>query len=424
MPVRRTDLLGPAMSKARFDETTGFLHAPVRATRTGVLLYRRKDGTISRELKHPEDVFDAESLESLKRVVLTEGHPRKRDGSPLDVNTDNVEALQVGHAGDSIERETVGKWDHPTLSATVTRKDVVDKILNRRMDQVSMGYTTVLVEESGEYLGVPYDRRHTQIRYNHLAVAIPAGRGGPTVNIRLDEDDAVQLEDSNPEKRKRNRTMLNLTIDGATVSFEDVSLGQIVKSALEKRDAQIDAAKSEAKKKADELDATTAKLDQATKDLEAKTKADEEEPDMASAIVEVLDVVAKADVALGGIDAKGRAELLATEVPEGSTLTATIRKAVVLKACADESEALEKKSDAYLEARFDSLVASGTSTSTQSSENLRNLENAAKGGGSGESRGDEGKDELPTEPKARVDAIMAVGDPLAKITSPHVRTRT
>jgi hypothetical protein len=116
------------MSRARFDEETGFLHAPIRSTRTGVFEYRRKDGTISRELRHPEDVFDEASLESLKRVVLTEGHPRKSDGSPLDVTTDNVETLQVGHGGDTIRRENVGGWDHPTLDATVTRKAVVRKI--------------------------------------------------------------------------------------------------------------------------------------------------------------------------------------------------------------------------------------------------------------------------------------------------------
>lgn len=405
------------MSRARLDEETGFLHAPIRSTRTGVFEYRRADGTTSRELRHPEDVFDEASLESLKRVVLTEGHPRKSDGSPLDVTTDNVETLQVGHGGDTIRRENVGGWDHPTLDATVTRKAVVRKILDQRMDQVSMGYRTIIVEESGEYMGVPYDRRQTQIRYNHCAVAIPAGRGGPTVNIHLDEDDAVQIEPTQPDKRKQNRTMLNLTIDGATVSFEDVSLGQIVKSALEKRDAQINAAKAEAKKKSDELDATTAKLDQATKDLEESKKADEA-PDMASAVVEVLEVVAKADAALGGLNAKERAELLATKVDEGGDLVSSIRKAVVLKACADEAEVLAKKSDAYLEARFDSLVSSSSSRSdaaNRSAENLERLDEAAKGKGT--------RKKLPEDPTARLDAILAVSDPLDQVDSNHIRSR-
>src|SRR5690606_30921164 len=122
-------------------------------TRTGVFRYVRADGSISNELKHPDDVFEPASLETLKRLVVTRGHPRRDDGRPYDVTADNVAALQVGHGGDTIDRVKVDGEEHPKFGVTVTRREVARSIVGAdnkpKRDQVSLGYTTVLVPESG-----------------------------------------------------------------------------------------------------------------------------------------------------------------------------------------------------------------------------------------------------------------------------------
>lgn len=359
----RRDRIGGVFGErngARIDATTGFLHASVRATRTGVFLYRRKDGSISRELRHPEDVFEPGSLESLKRVVATKGHPTEF------VTADNVKRLQVGHAGDDIRRESIDGYDHPTVGLTVTDKDVVRSIVDHDRSMVSMGYSIELVEESGEFNGEAYDRRHTKIRYNHVAVDIDQGRGGRSVNIKLDGVDAellVEDQDENepdhePENRIDSSMKVKIKIDGVEVEL-DAQIASIVKDALEKRDAKIDALTDDAKTKADEADAVQAKLDAATTELEdVKKKADS--VDVGAAARELLEVLDQAGKFLELDDEAGegtvRDGLLALDS------VAAIRKAAVMAKLGDAGKALEKKSDAYFEARFDAFVeASGKS---------------------------------------------------------------
>jgi len=375
MTVRRFDLVGPLGQKARLDTTTGFLHATVRPTRTGVFQYRLPDGTISRELKHPEDVFEEASLESLKRLVLTRGHPRDAKGLPLDVTTDNVKRLQVGQGGDAIRRASFAGVDMPEIDATVTDKETVASITGKRRDQVSLGYRTEVVEESGEYNGQPYDRRHTKIRYNHLAVDIDAGRGGWTVAFQLDEADAV-LADNPQRSTTRTDTMDKITIDGTEIELEPGKCA-IIKAALERRDAKVDALASSVKAKVDAAEAAQAKLDQATAEVtklkadaeKAKTTTVNDSADVGAHARELIEVVGRAAV-VGKLDEKGTAALLdlkpGTVEGKARTLVAEIRRKVVLDAVGEEAKTLEAKGDAYFEARFDALYASvkkGDSTS-------------------------------------------------------------
>ena len=70
--VKRFDV-GELKSPQRTPE--GFLRCEGYLTRTGVFHYKTADGKTLRELRHPEDVFDAESLASFGMVPLTNGHP-------------------------------------------------------------------------------------------------------------------------------------------------------------------------------------------------------------------------------------------------------------------------------------------------------------------------------------------------------------
>ena len=52
----------------------GGLHIPAALTRAGVFEYRKADGTITRELRHPDDIFSKKALDSLDSAPLTIGH--------------------------------------------------------------------------------------------------------------------------------------------------------------------------------------------------------------------------------------------------------------------------------------------------------------------------------------------------------------
>jgi len=53
----------------------GYLRCDGRLTRVGVFPYRQTNGTVRRELRLPQEVFDAESLSSFGLVPLTNNHP-------------------------------------------------------------------------------------------------------------------------------------------------------------------------------------------------------------------------------------------------------------------------------------------------------------------------------------------------------------
>ena len=69
-------------------------------TRTRVFTYRHGDGSITRELRHPDDVFDAEAVARFVQVPITDEHPQEGRVTP-----DNVKRLSVGNLGDTIRRE-------------------------------------------------------------------------------------------------------------------------------------------------------------------------------------------------------------------------------------------------------------------------------------------------------------------------------
>ena len=163
----------------------GFLTVAGRLTRVGVLDYYRADGSMYRELRHPEDVFDADSLSSLELAPVTDLHGGM-------VSPDNVQALAVGLVGPDVE----GGRDGPyvTGSATIQRADAIKAVLKGDRTELSPGYRCEVQDGTGEWdgsafgLGVQkFDGRQRKIKYNHLAIGPRDwGRSGPEVALRLD----------------------------------------------------------------------------------------------------------------------------------------------------------------------------------------------------------------------------------------------
>lgn len=164
----------------------GFLRVDANLTRTGVLKYTLPDGSVRRELRHPDEVFNADSLQSLAACPITDLHPT--EGM---VTKDNWRQLSRGVLGD-VRRD--GKFIAGHL--TIADGDLIKKVEAKKRREVSCGYHTKLDMQSGTWEdGEAYDCIQRKIRYNHVAIG-PLGwaRAGSEVALRMDGMGLVSYE--------------------------------------------------------------------------------------------------------------------------------------------------------------------------------------------------------------------------------------
>jgi len=161
----------------------GYLVAKAHATRSGVFTYHHPDGSTTRELRHPDDIFKPDSINTLKNRPITDGHPV--DGK---VNSKNTKRLAVGMAIDDPRREDI----YLDTKIQIVDEDVINKVLadENPLRELSCGYEAEIVKEDGVYQGEEYDHRQTNVRYNHIAL-VRRGRAGPQVRLQLDSADAA-----------------------------------------------------------------------------------------------------------------------------------------------------------------------------------------------------------------------------------------
>lgn len=193
----------------------GYIKTRAIVTRCGVFLYKNADGTVRKELRHPDNVLEPESLETIKMIPVVNGHPPERL-----VNADNSKRLSIGFTGETVEEE----MPHIISSVVVTDKDAVEEIKKKRKNELSLGYTVDLIPENGSYNGEPYDFRQTNIRYNHLAL-VDVARAGPEARIALDGQDAHEISKEEFVKMSKSRkvkmdTEEYLMEDNAADKFE------------------------------------------------------------------------------------------------------------------------------------------------------------------------------------------------------------
>jgi hypothetical protein len=350
--VKRYDSLEPGRwMTAPFTRTTeGFLSGRAIVTSIGVFTYRKADGGVSRELRLPEEVFAADSLETMKLKPVTNDHPT------VKVTPENSKELAVGSLGSNPSSTTQEKtWDgytplekltdglHVAIDMTINNKDAIEDVLNGKR-ALSMGYECDIEEapEGATWLGMAYDSIQRKIRYNHCAI-VDAARAGDAASIRLDSADAVLDTNSMP---KEGNEMKTIRIDGVDFQGDE---GLVLKySELVKRADSAEKALTEAK--ADHQKALS-KL-QADCDT-AKDRADQAEASLKKAKAAALDPkrldeAVKAKVAL--YDAADRAGV---EIKDDMA-DADIRKAVITAVFPNAK--LDGRDAAYIEARFDSAV--------------------------------------------------------------------
>lgn len=345
--VKRFDLrqLGKAIKT-----DSGFLKCPVSATRVGVLKYYKPDGSVFKELRLPEEVFDKESMSTLGGVPLTNRHPTTL------VNKDNAKKFMVGFTSDQVEQV-----DNKYLntSVTVTDSKVIEEIEKGGLREVSCGYTCNLDMVPGIYEGEHYDAIQRNIRYNHLAV-VDRGRAGPQVRLHMDAADGLNNETDLKidyvsdaiNSLSEGGIMAKMKL-GAAEYEVDAGVAQAFDSALKDAEKKgYDAAvNDEMKKKADKekevkksMDALEAKVDELTasnKKLESEKMDSKQIHELVvkrSGLIEKSKAIVKADVKLDDMaDLDVKKAVIAAKYPE-------------LK--------LDEKSPEYIDARFDAIIDS------------------------------------------------------------------
>lgn len=334
---------------------SGFARGEARLTRTGVFPYRFADGSERRELRHPDDVFDAKSIATLRMVPITDGHP------DVDVTIENVRDLSCGTVGSSV---TIDGQRFLRADICLTDPKVIEGVKSGR-PEVSCGYWADIEEVEGEYEGERYDSRQRNITYNHLAANIDAGRAGPDVKIRADRRDAVLVTTS-----KSNTTSARADAKGESmtrkIKIHDVDCevtdqtAQAVeaeiaayKQKLAELEAQlasmkgsVDMAEGEAVEAKKELDAARAKADGLAEQVATLTKQKTDAKEIAKAARARVSLLRIADQALPK-DAVAKLDDMTDD---------EIRKAVIVEV--RPSAKLDDKSAEYIAARFDDVVES------------------------------------------------------------------
>lgn len=187
MREQRKDLLDRLDgSKIRRDNRGG-IRCPATPTRTGIFKYRNVDGSTRRELRHPDEVFKADSLESLVGVPVTVGHPEG------PVTAASWKKHSVGFVADRVTHDE--RLVHTEVS--VQDSAAVSAIDGKSLVELSCGYECNLEMTPGIYEGENYDCIQRDIVYNHLAL-LPEGtaRAGSVARLHTDMGELVEDTDN------------------------------------------------------------------------------------------------------------------------------------------------------------------------------------------------------------------------------------
>ena len=329
----------------------GFLKVSANVSRTGVFKYYNYDGSVRRELRLPEEVFNEKALSTLSSAPITYGHPSE-DGSNVLVSPKNAKKFSVGMLGEQIHTDD----KFIAASLIITDAEVIDAVEKGHRREVSLGYTCDLEMSSGSWNGESYDAIQRNIVYNHAAI-VSKGRAGSEVSIRMDSNDAMTeypetiYPETNEVKKMDNQL---IRVDG--VEFDvPATAAQAIDAAFAKRDVDFAALKADFENTKGQLDAVKEELAKAQ-----KARADAEDPAvLQAAIADRVALLAKAQTIVGS--SEDLSNLSDRQIKE---------KAISLSNPDMKFDAL---SDDYVNGRFDMVVESHVATQ----ESLTNAKVAA-----------------------------------------------
>ncbi len=183
--AKRLDFLGRLDGKQRTPQ--GGLRTSANLTRTGIFLYQDARGETVREYRPPEEVFHADSLDTLKLAPLVVGHPS-------EVRTDNWRTESVGVVAENVRPNEI----YVTADVLVQDGPTIERVDAGELVELSCGYEVEVDRTPGTTPeGEQYDVVQRFIRYNHVGLG-PAnwGRAGGNVRLHLDGVEYLRLDSS------------------------------------------------------------------------------------------------------------------------------------------------------------------------------------------------------------------------------------
>ena len=356
MRVRRFDK--GELGRPVKDESTGYLMADGRITKTGVFDYDLADGTRLRELRLPEEVFSAKSMATFDDVPLTNGHPAK------NLTARNTSKHQVGSS-----RNPQQDGVHMKSKLRITDEKAISDAQGGKRE-LSCGYTAELEMRAGVTDGIDgiedglrYDAIQRNIRGNHVAL-VGVARGGPSLTVRLDRADGIRADHNlEPERgdvppEEITMSMVSKRIDGVDIEFSKQGA-----QAVDKLIAVSDGAAEKIEKANTEAQTQTARADKAEEELTAlkKDTADKlSDAAIAKRVAARVKLVTDARDILGDKDADGG------EIKLDGMTDAEIKSAVILKVHPEAK--LDERDASYIEARFDGAIESAAQKPKQDSK--------------------------------------------------------
>lgn len=337
----------------------GFLRADAFVTRIGVFNYLQTDGVIRKELRHPDEVFSADSLASLSMLPVTAGHP------PAMLDTENARKYSVGTTGETAKR------DDRFVRSTVQVQDseAIKKIECRDTRELSCGYRCdkdmtpgITRGIPGVPDGLPYDLRQANIRYNHIALT-PHGRAGPECSVPrmdgLDADAAVMVTDSDTPGNQPTLPFQSETIMDAVIRIDGIEYKTTEQAAQAHRQfvERLDGEKTKLQTKVTDAEAALEKEKARADAAEEKAKKAEKErtdalkPEAVSKLVSDRVALEQTGLKVLGEKSEDGKEIKLDEMSD-----AEIKKAVIKKTAPDAN--LDEKTDEYISARYEHAVES------------------------------------------------------------------
>jgi hypothetical protein len=317
----------------------GFLAGRAVVTNIGVFSYLMEDGSLRRELRSPQEVLSAESLASLRMKPLTNEHPDEA------VTAENSSKFQVGFLGEGINSDGM----RVSAPISVTQKEAISDVLQGRR-ALSCGYSAEVEDIAGVWMGVQYDAVQRNIRYNHVAL-VDRGRAGDEARMRFDSAgrilgllvEAPKNDTVLPKTNLEENRMEKFKFDGAEFSTE----AEVV-SKMTTLKAKVDQSEAEKVKAVETAEGLQAKVDSAE---QAKKEATDKMAKLEAEMPARIDTAVSSRLSLLQSAEKAKVKIDAT------MSEVDIKKAIIFSAQPKMDKAtLEGKSEAYIEARYDSAM--------------------------------------------------------------------
>jgi len=182
-------------------DSNGYLRIKATFTKPGVFSYPQKDGTIRRELRHPDEVLNQDSINTLKLVPVFPAWDHVK--SALKIQRPNDTKNSSGILGTTGENINI-RADNEGLDGSLTLydKETIVSVVNNPEMEVSASYFVRHLDKTpGVYKGEHYDAKQIGIIYGHVSL-VKKGRAGSECQIRADQAEQLNNEERNMIKRK------------------------------------------------------------------------------------------------------------------------------------------------------------------------------------------------------------------------------